>query len=33
MSETTRPRTLPRYSASERSNHWVVAITFILLAL
>ena len=27
------PRDLPRYNASERANHWVVGICFILLAL
>jgi len=27
------PRDLPRYTASERLNHWVVGICFILLAL
>jgi formate dehydrogenase subunit gamma len=27
------PDTLPRYTASERTNHWLVALTFFLLAL
>lgn len=27
------PRDLVRYNASERANHWVVGICFILLAL
>ncbi len=27
------PRDLKRYTASERANHWVVAISFVLLAL
>ena len=27
------PRDLPRYTASERLNHWIVGICFILLAL
>jgi len=27
------PRDLPRYTASERLNHWIVGITFILLAM
>ena len=27
------PRDLQRYSASERANHWLVAISFVLLAL
>lgn len=27
------PNDLPRYTPSERANHWVVALTFILLAL
>jgi len=27
------PKDLPRYDASERANHWVVGIAFILLAL
>ena len=27
------PRDLKRYTASERANHWVVGICFILLAL
>lgn len=32
MSETTRPSLLlPRYSAGQRLNHWITAITFLLL--
>jgi formate dehydrogenase subunit gamma len=27
------PKDLPRYTASERANHWIVAIGFILMAL
>ena len=27
------PKDLKRYNASERANHWVVGISFILLAL
>ena len=27
------PKDLPRYSAGERANHWLVGISFILLAL
>ena len=27
------PRDLTRYTASERANHWVVGICFILLGL
>jgi len=27
------PRDLPRYTAGERANHWIVAICFILMAL
>ena len=27
------PKDLPRYTASERANHWIVAICFILIAL
>jgi formate dehydrogenase subunit gamma len=30
---TRSPRDLPRYTPSERANHWVVGICFILLAL
>lgn len=29
----SKPQLITRYTASERSNHWAVAITFILLAL
>jgi len=29
----SKPQLINRYSSSERSNHWAVAITFILLAL
>ena len=27
------PNDLPRYTAAERANHWIVAISFVLLAL
>jgi len=30
---TGNPKELTRYSASERSNHWIVAISFVLIAL
>ena len=30
---SNRSKLVPRYSASERANHWFVGITFILLAL
>lgn len=33
MPEADRRRTLPRYTAGERTNHWVVAFAFVLAAL
>ena len=30
---TGNPKELTRYTASERSNHWIVAISFVLIAL
>ena len=33
MSEFNRNRLITRYSAGQRTNHWIVAITFVLLAL
>ena len=27
------PNLIVRYSANERTNHWITAITFVLLAL
>ena len=33
MQNDPRPEDLKRYNASERANHWVVGISFILLAL
>jgi formate dehydrogenase subunit gamma len=32
MSESEHPATLDRYTANERSNHWIVAIAFVLAA-
>src|SRR5690554_1766860 len=33
MSEIKKERLIVRYSAGQRMNHWIVAITFVLLAL
>lgn len=33
MDKTTEPRLIQRYTASQRLNHWLIALTFILLAL
>lgn len=33
MNERKPPEQIPRYSANDRTNHWLVAISFILLAL
>lgn len=33
MSEIKKERLIVRYSAAQRANHWIVAITFVLLAL
>ena len=33
MADPHRPKLIQRYTAGERSNHWVIAITFVLLAL
>ncbi|AZY53872.1 formate dehydrogenase subunit gamma [Bordetella avium] len=33
MADPHHPRKIQRYTAGERSNHWVIVITFILLAL
>jgi len=33
MSEDHRHRRIKRYSPGERTNHWIIALTFILLAL
>lgn len=33
MNDVKKPRLIQRYTASERANHWMVAIAFILLAL
>src|SRR5690606_27378782 len=33
MNDVTKPKLIRRYTAAERSNHWLVAIAFILLAL
>ena len=31
MNEVNKPKLIPRYTASQRINHWIIAITFILL--
>lgn len=33
MTDARRPRLIRRYTAGERTNHWIIAITFVLLAL
>jgi len=33
MNNVTKPRLIRRYSASQRINHWIIALTFILLAV
>lgn len=33
MNDTRTPRLIQRYTAGQRINHWIIAITFILLAL
>ncbi|MCC2597222.1 formate dehydrogenase subunit gamma [Pusillimonas sp. MFBS29] len=33
MNEVNKPRLIQRYTASQRINHWIIAITFVLLAL
>jgi formate dehydrogenase subunit gamma len=33
MADHAKPRMLPRYRTSERMNHWMIALTFILAAL
>ncbi|NLC36078.1 MAG: formate dehydrogenase subunit gamma [Alcaligenaceae bacterium] len=33
MNNVTEPRTIQRYSTSQRINHWIIAITFVLLAV
>lgn len=33
MADPHRPKLIQRYNAGERSNHWMIALTFILLAL
>ena len=33
MSEDHRHRRIKRYSPGERTNHWIIALTFIMLAL
>lgn len=33
MSEIKKERLIVRYSAAQRANHWIVAITFVLLAV
>ena len=33
MNEVKKPWTILRYTPGERANHWVIAITFVLLAL
>lgn len=33
MTKLSEPRLIQRYSASQRINHWIIAITFFLLAI
>jgi len=33
MTKATQPRMIQRYSTSQRINHWIIAITFVLLAV
>lgn len=33
MTDPKHPRLIQRYSASQRINHWIIAITFVMLAL
>lgn len=33
MTDRKHPRLIQRYSASQRINHWIIAITFVMLAL
>ncbi|MYN13044.1 formate dehydrogenase subunit gamma [Pusillimonas sp. TS35] len=33
MSDAAKTRLIQRYTASQRLNHWIIAITFVLLAL
>ncbi|NYT59958.1 formate dehydrogenase subunit gamma [Alcaligenaceae bacterium] len=33
MNEVNKPRLIQRYTASQRINHWIIAITFVLLAV
>lgn len=33
MNEVKKPKLIHRYSASQRINHWIIAITFILLTV
>jgi len=33
MNDARKPGLIQRYTAGQRSNHWVIAITFVLLAL
>ncbi|NYT85118.1 formate dehydrogenase subunit gamma [Pollutimonas harenae] len=33
MNKVDKPRLIQRYTASQRINHWIIAITFVLLAV
>lgn len=33
MNKATKPRMIQRYTTSQRINHWIIAITFVLLAV
>src|SRR5690606_34539795 len=33
MNEVNKPRLIQRYTTSQRINHWIIAITFVLLAV
>lgn len=33
MNNITKPRPIQRYTTSQRVNHWIIAITFVLLAV
>src|SRR3546814_9194557 len=33
MNKVSKPQLIQRYSTSQRINHWIIAITFVLLAV